>query len=41
MEKCSWENGKYMASIMDHSAIMCDEVLELYYKETKTIPNKF
>ena len=25
---CSCENGKYLASIMDDSAIMCDEILE-------------
>ena len=25
---CSCENGKYLASIMDDSAIMCDEVKE-------------
>ena len=36
---CSCENGKYLASIMDDSAIMCDEVLESYNKETKTIPS--
>ena len=27
---CSCENGKYLASIMDNSAIMCDEVIESY-----------
>ena len=31
---CICENGKYLASIMDDSAIMCDEV----NKETKAIP---
>ena len=25
---CSCENGKYLASTMDNSAIMCDEVIE-------------
>ena len=25
---CSSENGKYLANIMDNSAIMCDEVIE-------------
>ena len=25
---CNCENGKYLASIMDDSAIMCDEVIE-------------
>ena len=24
---CSCENGKYLASIMDNSVIMCDEVI--------------
>ena len=32
---CSWENGKYLASIMDDSAIICDEVVESYDKEIK------
>ena len=40
---CNCENGKYLASIMDDSAIMCDEVIESYkedaeaksYQETK------
>ena len=32
---CNCENGKYLASIMDDSAIMCDEVRESY--ETKTV----
>ena len=30
------ENGKYLASIMDDSAIICDEVIKSY-EETKTI----
>ena len=30
------ENGKYLASIMDDSVIICDEVIESY-EETKTI----
>ena len=25
---CNCENGKYLASIMDDSAIMCDEIIE-------------
>ena len=41
MEKCSWENGRFMASIMNESEIMCDEVLESCDKETKTIPTNF
>ena len=31
---CSCENGKYLASIMDNSVIMCDEVIESYDEET-------
>ena len=31
---CNWENGKYLASIIDDAAIMCDEVIESYDKET-------
>ena len=27
-DTCSCENGKYLASTMDNSAIMCDEVIE-------------
>ena len=42
---CSCENGKYLASIMDDSAIMCDEIIDLEAKlndeETKTIPTNF
>ena len=38
---CSCENGKYLASIMDDSAITCDEVIVSYDKETKTIPANF
>ena len=34
---CNCENGKYLASIMDDSAIMCDEVIESYDEETKTV----
>ena len=33
---CSCENGKYLASIMDDSAIMYDEVIESYNKETNS-----
>ena len=25
---CIWENGKYLASIMDDSVITCDEIIE-------------
>ena len=38
---CKYENGKYLASIMDDSVITCDEVLELYNEEIKTIPTNF
>ena len=31
---CNCENGKYLASIMDNSAIMCDEIIE------ETVPTK-
>ena len=31
---CNCENGKYLASIMYDSAIMCDEIIELYEEET-------
>ena len=35
---CNCENGKYLASIIDDSVIMCDEVIEPYDEEVKTIP---
>ena len=38
---CSCEDGKCLASIVDDSAIMCDEVLEPYVRKTKTIPTNF
>ena len=38
---CSCENGKYLASIMNDSVIMCDKVREIYNKETRTIPTNF
>ena len=31
---CNCENGKYLASIIDNAAIMCDEVIESYDEET-------
>ena len=37
---CSCKNGKYLASIMNDSAIACDEVTESYDEQTKTF-NKF
>ena len=36
---CNCENGKYLASIMGDST--CDEVIESYNKEIKTIPTNF
>ena len=38
---CNCENGKYLASIIDASAIICDEVIESYHEEIKTIPSNF
>ena len=42
---CSCGNGKYLASIMDNSMIMCDEIIHAeaksYDEETKTIPTNF
>ena len=37
---CGCKNGKYLASIMNDSAIACDEVTESYDEQTKTF-NKF
>ena len=39
--KCICENGKYLASIMDDSMITCDEVINSYDEEIKTIPINF
>ena len=47
LKSCNCENGKYLASIMDDLAIMCDEVIESTMKtqksndETKTILTNF
>ena len=38
---CSCQNGKYLASILDDSAMTCDEVIESYDEETKNIPTNF
>ena len=42
---CNCQNGKYLASIMNNSAIMCDEVTDAEAKsnnkETKTVPTNF
>ena len=32
---CNCENGKHLASIMEDSAIMCDEIIESYEEEKK------
>ena len=36
-DTCSCENGKYLASNMDNSAIICDKGIESE-EETKTVP---
>ena len=38
---CNCENGKYLASIIDNSGIICDNVIKSYDEETKTIPTNF
>ena len=38
---CSCENRKYLLRIMDDSAITCDEIIESYNEETKTILTNF
>ena len=38
---CSCEYGKYLASIVDDSAITCDEVIESHDEKTITIPTNF
>ena len=38
---CSCENGKYLASVMDNSAITCDEIIESYNEETRNISTNF
>ena len=37
---CNCENGKYLVSIMDGSAIMCDEIIELCEEETNFYEKK-
>ena len=37
---CSCKNGKYLASIMDDSAITCDEVIVSYNEKAKPITTK-
>ena len=36
--KCSYKNGKYLANIMDDSVITCNEIIQSYNEETKTVP---
>ena len=38
---CNCENGKYLASVMDDSTIIYDEVIKPYDEEIKTIPINF
>ena len=38
---CSCENCKYLTNTMDDSVVMCDEIVESYNEETKTIPTNF
>ena len=38
---CNGENGKYLASIMDDSVIICDEVIKSYDEQIKFIPENF
>ena len=38
---CSYGKGKYSASIMDDSVIICDEVIKSYDEEIKAIPTNF
>ena len=35
------ENGKYLWTIMEDSAITCEEIIESYDEETKTILTNF
>ena len=37
----SCQNGKYLASILDDSAIKCDEIIQSYDEETKTVSTNF
>ena len=34
MATCNCENGKYLTSVMDDSAITCDEIIESYNEDT-------
>ena len=40
--KCTHENGKYLESIINHSVITCDEIVEVLWSESrKTMPINF
>ena len=38
---CNYENGRYSASIMDYSAIICDEVIDSLDEKIKSVPSSF
>ena len=38
---CNSENGKYLATIMDDTIIICDEVIKSYDEQIKNIPTNF
>ena len=38
---CICKNVKYLAGIMHDSEITCDEIIESYNEEIKTIPTNF
>ena len=38
---CSCKNGKHLESIMNDLTITCDEIIESYNEEIKTIPANF
>ena len=40
LSACGCKNGKYLASIIDHSAITCDDAIESYNKEKNFNKNK-
>ena len=40
LSTCGCKNGKYLASIIDHPAITCDDVIESYNKEKNFNENK-
>ena len=39
--KCIFKNGKCLASMMNDSAITCDEIMNSYNEKVKTIPTNF